>query len=192
MYAIHQTKSFILDYVDSGESNRLYWLFTPELGVVVATASGVRSTKSKLNPRLQKYSLVTVEIVKGKELWRITNVLSDDVPCSVYAKNGQAVVARTAALVRRLYAGEEPNPLLFTDIEQGFMKLQKVFDAETIAAVETLLVLKILYHLGYWEEHQKHYPLHVSPFSSDVLVKTKDLQHDLREKIILSLRESHL
>lgn len=192
MYAIHQTKSFILDYMDSGESNRLYWLFTSELGVVVATASGVRSTTSKLNPRLQQYSIATLEIVKGKELWRITNVLSDDIPCSVYSKNAQAVVARTAALVRRLYAGEESNALLFADVEQAFGKLQKIFDAETIAAVETLLVLKILYHLGYWEEYKKHYPLHMSPFSSEVLTKTKDLQQELRERIILSLRESHL
>lgn len=192
MYSIHQAKSFILDYKDSGETNRLYWLFTAELGLIVATASGVRTTKSKLNPRLQQYTMLTLEIVKGKEMWRITNVLSNDIPCSVYSKNAQAVVARTAALVRRLYVGEEPNHLLFADIEQAFTKLGKVFDVGTINAIETLLVLKILYHLGYWEEHKKHYPLHFSPFSSEVLEKAEQQQNNLRERIILSLRESHL
>lgn len=192
MYAIHQTRSLILDYVDSGEHNRLYWLFTAELGLIVATASGVRTTKSKLNPRLQQYNIVTLEVVRGKEMWRITNVLSDEISCWELSKNAQAVVARVSALIRRLYIGEEANHLLFADVEEAFLKLGRIFDSGTIDAVETLLVLKILYHLGYWEEHQKHYPLHFSPFSSEVLETTQRKKEDLRERIVESLRESHL
>lgn len=192
MYAIHQTKVLIVDSVDVGESNRLFWLLSSELGLIVATASGVRSIKSKLNPRLQNHNLVTVELVRGKEMWRITNVLSDELSFFSFSKNAQMVVARVSALLKRLYVGEEGNQTLFRDIEEGFQKLQRVFDKPSIDAIETLLVLKILYHLGYWEEHQKHYPLHFSPFSSDVLDKTYQKKHDLQERIKQSLSESHL
>lgn len=193
MYSIHQTKALILDVMDVGEANKFYWLLTREHGLVNASAQGVRWTKSKLNPYLQQYSFVVVEFVRGKEIWRITNAAPEtSFYFSQLTKKSAEVVAKISLLLKRLYVGEEANEALFDDLLEGFQRLSKAFDSKTLNALETLIVLKILHHLGYWEEHKEHYPLHSSPYSQEVLEKAIRKEKDLRERITQSLRESHL
>jgi len=194
MYAIYQSKTLILDFVDSGEKNRFFWLFTRDFGLVNAAAQSVRSTSSKLNPYLQQYNSIIIEFVRGKDIWRITNsiALDDSVVFSSISKRGQVVVARVCLLLKRLYVGEEANQKLFDDVLEGIKKISRAFDSKTIDGLETLLVLKILYHLGYWEEHKEHYPLHSSPFSQEMIDRALRKKKDLDVRIEQSLRESHL
>lgn len=195
MYTIHQSKALILDSLDTGEKNRFFWLFTRDFGLIHASAQSVRSSSSKLNAHLQTYGVSIVEFVRGKELWRITNALpisEEEYSFSLLTKKSQEVIARICLLLRRLYVGEEAHPELFDEIVSGFEKLTKTFDSKTTEAVETLLVLKVLYYLGYWEEHKEHYPLHTSPFSREILERTLQKKEELQERIKQSLRESHL
>lgn len=193
MYAIHQTQALILDSMDTGEANKFYWLLTREHGLVNATAQGVRWTKSKLNPTLQDFHVARVEFVRGKEVWRITNASSENnFDFFSLTKKSQEIVARVCLLLKRLYVGEEANEKLFDDVVDGFEKLSRAFDAQTVDAIETIMVLKILYHLGYWEEHKEHYPLHTSPYSKEMIEKALRKKQDLRKRITQSLRESHL
>ena len=196
MYTIHQSKAFIIDAMDTSEKNRFFWLFTRDFGLIAASAQGLRTVTSKLNPILQQYSTVSVEFVRGKDVWRITNALSleegESFSFSSFTKKGQEVLARTSLLLRRLYVGEEAHSELFDDVVEGLLKISKSFDSRTIDALETLLILKILYHLGYWEEHKEHYPLHLSPFSRETVEKTLQKKYELEERIKQSLRESHL
>jgi DNA repair protein RecO len=193
MYTIHQAQALILDSMEVGEANKFYWLLTREHGLVNATAQGVRWTKSKLNAVLQDYHVASVEFVRGREVWRITNANSiNSFDFFSLTKKSQEIVARICLLLKRLYVGEEANQTLFDDVIEGFERLSKSFDAQTVEAVETVMVLKILYHLGYWEEHKEHYPLHTSPYSKEVLEKALQKKQDLRKRITQSLRESHL
>jgi len=193
VYSIHQTKALILDVMDVGESNKFYWLLTREYGLVNASAQGVRLVKSKLNPYLQQYGFVIIEFVKGKEIWRITNAAPEtSFYFSQLTKKSEEVVAKISLLLKRLYVGEESNEVLFDDLLDGFQKLSKAFDSKTVDALEIVIIIKILYHLGYWEDHKGHYQLHLSSYSQEVLEKALQKKKDLRERITQSLRESHL
>lgn len=195
MYTIHQSPGFILDTMDTGEQNRFFWIFTKEFGLINASAQSVRSIKSKLNPFLQQYSFSTIEFVRGKDIWRITNALSfDDGSCMFpkLPKKGQESIARIALLLRRLYVGEEAHQDLFSEIYEACTKIAKTFDSNTIEAIEILVTIKILYRLGYWEDPKESYNLHTSAFTRETLDRTSQRKYEFQERIKQSLRESHL
>lgn len=195
MYTIHQNPGFILDVMDTGEQNRFFWIFTKDFGLINASAQSVRSIKSKLNPYLQQYSFSTIEFVRGKDVWRITNALSFNDDLFVFSqlpKKGQESIARIALLLRRLYVGEETHEDLFSEIYEACTKIAKTFDSDTIEAIEILVTIKILYRLGYWEDLKESYNLHTSAFTRETLDRTNQKKYELLERIKQSLRESHL
>ncbi len=195
MYEIHQNPALILDSLDTGEKNRFFWIFTRDFGLITGTAQSVRSTKSKLNPHLQQYSFCVVEFVRGKDIFRITNALpfqGENFVFSQSTKKGQEAIARISELLKRLHLGEEVHVHLFDEVYDACMKIMKSFDAKTIDAIEILITIKILYYLGYWESYKEHYPLHLSPFSREILDKTLQKKNELLDRIKQSLRESHL
>ncbi len=55
-----------------------------------------------------------------------------------------------AGLLKRLLAGEEPNPKLFSEVVEGLEILEKA-EVSEITNTETTLVAHILQHLGYME-----------------------------------------
>lgn len=194
MYTIHQSHSFIIDVMDTGEKNKFFWLFTRDFGLIHATAQSVRSVSSKLNPHLQIYNIAIVEFVRGKDVWRITNALDSEynTPFTKLNKKSQEMYAKIALLLRRLYVGEESHPELFDALVEGFQKISKTFDQKTLEAVYIILVVKILYYLGYWESNKEYYPFHASSLSPEIIEKTLHKKNDLEERIKQSLRESHL
>ncbi len=195
MYTIHQNPGFIIDAMDTGEKNRFFWIVTQDFGLIHASAQGVRSTTSKLNPFLQQYSFSVIEFVRGKDVWRITNALPFDgeqVTFAGFSKKAQESISRIANLLRRLYVGEESQESLFSDIYEACLKISKTFDSETIEAIEILVTIKILHRLGYWEEFKESYSLHNSAFTRETLDRTSQKKYELLERIKQSLRESHL
>jgi hypothetical protein len=75
MYHKHTTFAFVLNVSPSGEKNHFITLFTRGFGMVRAKAQSVRVADSKLRYALQEFSYIEVSLVKGKEIWRITNAL---------------------------------------------------------------------------------------------------------------------
>src|SRR5665811_296695 len=71
-YRIYTTDALILRSATQGETNRFYWLYTRDFGLVYATARGVRKNTSKLRYALQDYMYSSVSLVNGKRGWHIT------------------------------------------------------------------------------------------------------------------------
>jgi hypothetical protein len=73
MHAIYTTPGFIIGSRPSGEAGKLISIFTRDLGLVFASAQGIRFEKSKLRPFTQDYSFGEFSFVRGKEYWRLTS-----------------------------------------------------------------------------------------------------------------------
>ncbi len=116
------------------EADRTYTILTRDLGLVRASATGVRKEGSKLRGALEPLVLSEISLVRGKEYWRIT---SAEVLRSLAAA---PTLARPLALLQRLVQGEEPHPELFDAVEAH------------LGAQEETLASHILYHLGYLKE----------------------------------------
>ena len=128
MYHLYHTPVFILGGASFGEANKTFTLFTRELGLLTASATSVREERSKLRYGLQDFSLSDITLVRGRELWRITNAtLIENLPTTFRsAPEAVRVFTRVFQLIRRLVAGEEKNERLFETVMEAFnfLKIQ--------------------------------------------------------------------
>jgi len=152
MHHIYHTQGFILQAMNSGESNKFITIFTRDLGLIRASAQGARFLKSKLRYSLQEFSYAEVSLVHGKSGWRITNAKQIRSLYEHFKDSSEKLelAARILFLLRRLLHGEEKNERLFLVIEHGFEFLKKqVSTIEESANFELIIVLRVLHILGY-------------------------------------------
>ncbi len=72
MHHIYHTEGIILSSSNFGEAGKYYNIFTRDLGMVHASAQGVRKMSSKLRYVLQDFSYIKLDLVVGKNIFRIT------------------------------------------------------------------------------------------------------------------------
>lgn len=190
MYAIHTTPGFIINSRPNGEAGKLLSVFTRDLGLIRASAQGIRLEKSKLRPFIQDYSFGNFSFVKGKEFWRLTNAQE------IYkTKSEKELIARIALLLSRLLQGEEPHSELFATIDALFVFVASGYklDAEELKTLESLIVARILHRLGYIAN--------ILNLKNDIESNTIDLERlvvlctfrtVINQHINKALRESHL
>lgn len=152
MYHKHTTFAFVLNVSPSGEKNHFITLFTKEFGMVRAKAQSVRVNDSKLRYALQEFSYIEVSLVKGKEIWRITNALPI---YNVYFELKEKqdifmVIARIFSLLRRLMPEEGCEALIFSDMEAVCKNAQTItYSPKSIQTLEWLFILRMMCFLGY-------------------------------------------
>lgn len=178
MYTIYHTKGIVLDGLDAGESGRYLYIFTNELGLINASAQGLRELKSKLRYSLQSFSLSNVDVVRGKSGWRVVSAQNvTDYTRMLQRENKQDcffMIVRISSLLKRLLKGEEKNEELFDEIIRTFSLLQEQnLTREQIFNLEVIIVMRVLRSLGYWGENETF-----SPFLEGDII-----EHKLLEKI---------
>ena len=192
---IYTTEAFVLESVAVGESDRFYTLFTKELGLVRASGRGVRLEKSKLRPNLQDFSRINLSIVRGKEVWRITNAKVEESLHVRYAlrKDILSVIAHLFILIKRLVTGEEKNEKLFLVLNDivRFLDLTDI-DPSFSAAFELIAVLKVLDNLGYAGENPQLAKFFRNDWSIEKLSEMNNLKHLAVKEINSSLKETQL
>lgn len=144
----------MLGHSDYGESSRLIQIFTRELGLVTALAQGVRESRSKLRFNLQDFSVANFDLIRGRELWRVTGATPNSVWASHFSWSpARLALGRIFSLLRRLIHGEEANQPLYQDLVSAAEALSRVSADQPLAAwlndYELLLVARVLKHLGY-------------------------------------------
>ena len=151
MHHIYHTNGFILSSVNKGEANKMLTIYTREMGLVRAMVQGIRLHKSKLRFALQDLSYSNIDLVRGKDIWRVTS--SKNITTFPYARSSRPsllIIARVSKLLERLCDGEQSNEKIFDDFIQSLYLL----DSESILdssreALELHLVLRIMDQLGY-------------------------------------------
>jgi DNA repair protein RecO (recombination protein O) len=180
---VYTTEAFVIESTPSGEANKMFSVFTRELGMIRASAQGVRLIKSKLRFSLQDYSFVNVSVVRGKEIWRITNAKAEWNLYQLYKHRPDImhVIAQIFALLRRLMPGEEKNEHLFMVLHHAFEFLKDTdIKEETVQSFERIVVMNVLHHLGYMGNDPE-----LSSFINAVW--SEELLKDMNEKKTLSL-----
>lgn len=112
------------------EADRIYSILTRDLGLIRATAIGVRKEASKLRGSIEPVSLARISLVRGKEYWRLTS--------AEFVKRFQK--SQPLLLLEQLVQGEATHRELF-DVVEAYMESDEV-----------TLVSQILFHLGYLKE----------------------------------------
>ena len=154
---IYHTKGIVIEAFNVKEANKTYWIFTRDLGMILASAQGVRLAASKLRFSLQPLSIAEISLVRGRAGWRIVNAREIS---NVYwlikgIPQGVAMTSRVLKLIRRLVTGEEKNEALFDCLFEGLRYVAGEVNGimpttKQIMNLEFILLLQVLYTLGYF------------------------------------------
>ncbi len=193
MHHIYHTEGIILGSRNYGEAGKYYSIFTRDLGMVRATAQGVRKMHSKLRFVLTNFAYVKVDLVEGKDLWRITSASKTNALEEI-SKNPETlkVFYNIARLLKRLLAGVEKNEVLFDDLLNGLLILEKTDKKDDLQNIEAIIVLRILNNLGYIGENIGLESLIASPFEENLIYEASRSKLRVLSEINRALRETHL
>ena len=149
VYHPHTTDGIVISHMSVGEDSLWCWVLTRELGLIGARAQGIRKAQSKLRPHTQILTYGNFSFIRGKNSWKLVGARKH---LNLYTFNPEVtpVFARILSLSKILIAGEERHPELFEVIEKAFVySVENKLDKHHIGALERLVVLRLLYHLGY-------------------------------------------
>jgi len=193
MHHIHHTEAFILSSHDYGEAGKYYAIFTRDLGMIYASAQGVRKMSSKLRFVLQDYSYVKIDLIRGRDFWRLISASKSSKFEDLTKNTGQFVVyANVLRLLKRLLTGEEVNKELFADLRGGLEILENSITKEELDNVEIILVLRILDNLGYVGGNKVFESLVKSPFEKELVFQIAENRTKLLSEINRALRDTNL
>lgn len=188
-----------MDSFGIGEGDKFFYIFTKELGLVNATAKSVRELKSKNRFGLQDFSVSIISLVRGKDIWRITNVAAEENLFFSFEKDKDKFnsIVKIFSLLRQLIHGEEKNEELFNLVEKAidFLKATNL-GLEELKNFELVTDMRILNNLGYFDEGSEKDLffrfLESDEFSEDLVSKMVFVRKEVQKSIDSALLESHL
>ncbi len=194
MHHIYHTHGFILSSRNSGEANKVFTIYTREMGLVRATSQGVRLAKSKLRFALQDFSYAKIDLVRGKEIWRVTS--ATNITSFPYARSDRQsllLIARIGKLIERLCDGEEESGKIFDEFIQALYLLDdSTILSTTREALELHLVLRIMNSLGYIGDSEILYQYLSTPFNQIEIETLLKERQSIISHINKALNESQL
>ncbi len=211
MHHIHTTQGFVVQSRNHGEANKIIYIFTRDLGLVVAIAQGIRFEKSKLRYNIRDYNFSKFSLIQGREFWRITGAeelfLSDEHVLQTDLTTGSEtrssanrssakyyIMSRVALVILRLVHGEEKHQEIY-DCLWNFANFQidNNCSQEFLATAESLLVVRILHRLGYIADNSEFGKEIIgSDFQKEIIDRIITKRVDINRAINNALRESHL
>ena len=193
MYHIHHTEGIILSSKNYGEAGKYYSLLTRDLGLINASAQGVRKISSKLRFVLQDFSYIKVDLVHGKDFWRLTSA-SKTCKLDELSKNTISfeIFANVARLLKRMLPGELPNAYLFNDLLDGLVFLEKSKIQSEAENIEVIIVLRILNNLGYIGNNEMLKNITKSPYEDDLIFEASRSRTKILLEINKAIHETHL
>lgn len=193
MHHIFHTEGIILGSRNYGEAGKCYYIFTRDHGMIFASATGVRKIASKLRFVLQDFSYVKLDLVRGRDFWRITSCSKTNELEEIKDKPlNLKIFVQVVKLLQRLLAGEETNEILFIDFLKGLKILEKVEKKEDLANVEIFLIFNILQNLGYIGAMNVNKDMLSSPLGDEFLYEIVKNKSNILREINRALKESHL
>ncbi len=149
----HTTEAFILNVIPSREHDARVKMVTRDGEVLTAIAAGLRMLKSKLRMAVVPFAHATVSIVKGKDVWRLTNAQPiRNFYEEIKGAEARKALAKTVSLVERLTPGETHIGNVF---EILLAYAGQLITQATIKTLEIQAALNILSELGHIEERER-------------------------------------
>ncbi len=193
MHHIYHTEGIIFGSKNFGEAGKYYSIFTRDLGMIYASASGVRKMSSKLRFILQDFAYLKIDLVRGKNFWRVTSASKTDKFENISKKKETfEVLVNISILLKRLLPDEEANEVLFNDLSNGLSILEKSKTREELHNIEAIVVLRMLHNLGYIGENEILRDLIKSPFEENLIFEISKKRMNILREINKALKETHL
>lgn len=190
-YQIYTTDAIILKRITL-ETDAVYVLFTLDFGLIYAKAVSVRKSSSKLKFSLQQYFYSNVSLVKGRSGFKITSaIFYENFLNNSISKTSKVAVANICKTLERLVSGQEKHSQLFEIVKKGLFKLTSV-SVDDVPFVEIMIILLILYHLGYVDMASFDQNILNASFDEETILIVKNSYVQILKTVNKGLSESHL
>lgn len=149
MHKLFVSEGVVLGKRGVGEANTLVAILTKDFGLLKAVARSARREKSKLRYTLESLTAGRFSFIRGKHEWKLVGAgdISQELRSTRLPAATRQAMGRVARLLLRLIHGEESNEALFVTLKEGLSALTRA--PQQVEYIETVLVLRILSHLGY-------------------------------------------
>lgn len=190
MYQKYQTQALVLSSKESGENDVVVALYTQDFGLVRARASAARTESSKMRYALQKYTLASVSLVKGKRGWRVAGAIAERNAWG--DMRGVSTFARVASLVTRLVQGEERSDYLYATLSEAHRTLMQD-NVPAHGMIELVCVARVLFALGYIsDEALKTALFSHTAYTGEHLMEAETMRDVLLSSINRAIAETQL
>lgn len=169
MHQKFSTRGLVLSKYGIGEANVALALLTPEFGLVRAVARSARRERSKLRYGLEPLGEGRFSLIRGKGDWRLIGVEDISHERVGLSPERRAQAGQVARLLLRLLPGEEGNAALYRTVADGLLALSRTVENADAAAIECVLVLRVLAQLGYLPQVPHAAPFVESEFFTEEL-----------------------
>ena len=151
MHHIYHTTALVLDSIPSKDTNSVLLVYTKELGLLYVVAHGVRSHESKLRYILQVGSRISLDLVKGKEMWQVTSASRiDSFDILLRSKITRGMWVRTVTIIKKLIPQDESDEMTWNMLLSFFETAYLLEEQDTFNPyLEIYLLHTLLGHLGY-------------------------------------------
>ncbi len=150
-YHIYHTEALVLQTKSVGDANVVLFLYTKDMGLIIARATSLRLHRSRLRFALQRFSNAHVDLVRGKHGWLLTSARTIDTNSTIFRHEfRKTTYAVITGMLLRLIQGEEANMELYDDICNMLGYLNTLETREECFCFELLASVRILNELGYW------------------------------------------
>lgn len=149
-HAIYQTKAIILKTKNMRESNKLLVLYTEKFGLIYCVMQSVRELKSKMRYHVNRYSLIEVDLVQGRDIWRITGMHEEISSLGFAGGLWFDLIANFSQLISRLSDGEQSDDVIWENIQYLYNNFENINESNQFY-YEIIFSVRLLDTLGYWE-----------------------------------------
>jgi recombinational DNA repair protein (RecF pathway) len=198
-YRIYTTDSFVIKNSPSKDMDASLLLFTEQFGLLYAAAKSARAGMSKLKASLQTTNFSSISMVKGREVWRVTNAKKY---IALYDKRIspelRSLFVRLLGHVARFCPKEALEAEIFADLKSIaafiFLEHTTLQLPEHIEACEQWLLLRLLYNLGYIQETQQIKNMLRDNIGHESLtyLATEPISLEVKKMIEYAILQSHL
>jgi DNA repair protein RecO (recombination protein O) len=148
-------KGIILRKQDYRENDRLFIIYTDELGKISAAAKGVRKIKSKMAGHLELFSVIDLMLAPGKTNYQIAGASKEENFLNIRSDLGKTVLGSFCLEVVDIFTKtDQPDSKIYTLIYE----ILEIFNREKnrnfikLYALAKFFVLKLLSLLGWTPE----------------------------------------
>jgi len=143
MFTHYRTQGFILKKIDSGETDRIFTIYTKDFGKLELLAKAERKIKSKLRAGLEPFYLSEIEFIQGKTHKTLTDaILINSFKNLRKTLKRLSVAYKISEVIDNLVKGQEPDEKIWQLLTDVFEKLNN------FSLVGDRLLL--IYHYSLW------------------------------------------
>ncbi len=195
-YHIYTTEAFVLQSLPHRENDGFFRVFTRDLGLIGASAKGVKRPHSKLALGLYSGSHANISLLRGKSSWRIVGVdpLSDTSRIFPSLSEQKKIWFRFLNTVKFFIKGEEKNNSIFEHAILFKKALERrIFSLEELFILECIAVFSLMSFLGYGTRRAEYEFMNLEdPFTDQTISQVLKFKSLLVEDINTAFRASQM